>query len=263
MQPFFFFFFQPVSDIVGAPWQGQTMLFTTFDGCVAQKLFPSGMGSQKWLQVQVSRWEDCTSKHGCILQSCNLICIWCLRKSFWCFLGLAGPLKGWPGKRMFGEGTALFFVPLVGMCGGVKEIFSFCQWTEKPPRKPAIASFSQWMLPTLSLAQKHSQLGNRHYERKIMAQHFSLRGIMGLFSLRHGTSRRGRAAELYFWTWSSITERLCVMLMCQLDRSGLVLSAMCSLVCCRCPNSQFCSAFSITPFFHCSMSVSLSLWMRR
>lgn len=136
------------------------------------------------------------------------------------------------------------------MCGGVKEVFSLCQWAEKPPRKPPAASVSQWMLPTLYLAQKHSQLGNGHYERKIMAQHFSLSGTMGLFSRRHGTSRRGRAAELYFWTWSSITERLCAMWMCQLDRSGSAPSALCCLACCRHPLSQFRSVSSIPPPFH-------------
>lgn len=144
------------------------------------------------------------------------------------------------------------------MHDGVKEVFSLSQWAEQPPRKLPTASVSQWMLPTLSLAQKHSQLGNGHYERKIMTPHFSLSGTMVLFSLRHGMSRRGRAAELYFWTWSSITERLCVMCKCQLDRSGLAPSAMYGSACYWHPHSLFCLVSSIPLHFHCFIRVVAS-----
>jgi len=149
------------------------------------------------------------------------------------------------------------------MHGGVKEVFSPCQWAEEPPRKPPTASVSQWMLPTLSLAQKHSQLGNGHYERKIMAQHFSLSGTMGLFSPRHGTSRRSRAAELYFWTWSSITGRLFAVWMCQLDRSGLALLLCAALTAADIHIHGFAhSLFNtcVLPPFHQSSSLS---WCRR
>lgn len=43
------------------------------------------------------------------------------------------------------------------------------------------------------------------YERKIIAQHFSLSRTMGFFSLHRGRSRRGKTAELY-WSCSSMRE---------------------------------------------------------
>lgn len=146
------------------------------------------------------------------------------------------------------------------MCGGVKEIFPLCQQAKEPSRKPPTASVSQWMLPTLHLAQKHSQLGNGHYERKIMAQHFSPSGTMGLFSPLHGMSRRAEAAELYSWTWSSITERLCAMWMCQLDWSNLAPSALYYFTCCRHQHSHplLLRVSSIPLPFHCFIRVVAS-----
>lgn len=125
---------------------------------------------------------------------------------------------------------------------------------------PLAASVLQWMLPTSHLAQRHSQLGNRHYERKIMAQHFSPGGTMGLFSPCHGMSRRTEAAELYFWSWSSITERLCAMWMCQLDWSNLEPSALCCFTCCRHQHSHsFLLIVSSIPLpLHCCLRVVAS-----
>lgn len=100
------------------------------------------------------------------------------------------------------------------------------------------------------------------YERKIIAQHFSLSGTMGLFSLHRGRSRRGKTAELY-WSCSSMTERLCVIYLCQTDRSHSVLSVACSLSCCRYTHPQFCSASAISLIIHCFISGNLSLWMMR
>lgn len=147
------------------------------------------------------------------------------------------------------------------MHDGVKEVFSLSQWAEKPPRKPPTASVSQWMLPTLSLVQKHSQLGNGHYERKIMTQYFSLSGTMVLFSLHHGMSRRDRAAKLYFWTWSSITERLCVM--CKWQEW---LGAFCHVRVCLLLTSTFAvllSLFNTSAFSLLHQSGSFSWYRRR
>lgn len=94
-----------------------------------------------------------------------------------------------------------------------------------------------------------------------MAQHFSLSGTMGLFSRRHGTSRRGRAVELCFWIWCSITGRLCAMWLCQLERSSSAPSAKCFIACCQCSHPQLCSVSSIPLPFHCFISGSLS-WHR-
>lgn len=123
---------------------------------------------------------------------------------------------------------------------------------------PLPASVSQRMLPTLHLVQRHSQFGNKHYESKIMAQHFSPGGTMGLFSLLHGTSGRAEAAELYSWTWSSTTERLCAMWMCQLDWSNLEPSALCCFTCCRHQHSHsvLLRVSSIPLPFHCFISTS-------
>lgn len=143
------------------------------------------------------------------------------------------------------------------MCEGVKEVFSFAsEQRSLLENDPLSASVSQGMLPTLHLAQRHSQLGNRHYERKIMAQHFSPGGTMGLFSPCHGVRGRAEAAELCFWTCPSITERLCAMCICQ------QLGTFCPLLLYLLPTSAFTFSFtqsllytSALPLFHQSSSL--------
>lgn len=147
------------------------------------------------------------------------------------------------------------------MCGGVKKVFSLCQWAKKPPRKrPTHCQCFIVNVTTLHLAQRHSQLRNGHYERKIMAQRFSPGGTMGLFSPRHGMSGRAEAAELYFWTRSSITERLCAMWMCQVDWNNLESSALGCFTYCRHQHSHsvLLRVSSIPLPFHCFIGVIAS-----
>lgn len=130
------------------------------DGLEPRRSFLLGQGL-KTASLQ-SHWEVCVSKPRCILQ----VRVYVVSKTMlWVLLGLADSLEGWPGKFMSGKVTALFFVTLVGMCGEVKDVFSLCQCAEKPPRKSSVANFSQWILPTLSLAQKHGQFGNRIWKK--------------------------------------------------------------------------------------------------
>lgn len=102
---------QPVGDTAGAPWWGRAVSFGALLGRAAQEQFPPGPGGRKRLQAHrrggraARPWMEA---------SCKLGYMWWSRQCFGCSRGLAGPLKGWPGKCVSGEGTALFFVPLVG-----------------------------------------------------------------------------------------------------------------------------------------------------
>ena len=102
---------QPVGDIVSALWWGRPVLFGAFVGHAVQEQFPPGTGAQKRLQGYNLGGRIA---HPYVGASCKLRYVWCSAWCFRCSQRLAGPLKHCPGKRASGEGTALFFVPLVG-----------------------------------------------------------------------------------------------------------------------------------------------------